>query len=616
MLKSKSVLTLFLIFFLCFCGISCSTKAKSQSALSHFEMVDALISQGQNKDAIKELKKLSKTVYDSWSYIGLYKRYNLLGEKNLAEKILTKGLKANSKNPELCAVYSKFLLEQERLAEAEKVSENLKNTRYASIYSECVFKNHISEIAGAEPSSLYTDSKYYDLFWESYQTSKNPVWIRNCASTFLSSGKYSSASELTPQAFSDCDDSYFWALVNYDAGNFVSALNAAEYSLYFFESMGKKASKKTSEITVTALMSDAYNFLADSQNSHNSREKIVTRFVTGLESVENLSSSEKSILPIIVVNSALENKKLGNGNEAASLLTYLVMTFPDFVPGLTSYANFAYESNLGRREDDEILALRRAGLQTLEMERYDSRAKIPLSDALYRIDLALKNISDPYLYITKLDLRYKSDSSLNIKDKTSDLWKLLEESSSEAKKYHDVLVQYTVVFLLENGMTDDAEMIFNKYLVSKYGFAGKNSIYEQITDIARTADIKDLELCAYFTLIHNEADLALRLYEYCVFESAGKREFDISPKVSSNTGLNLGNLYYGLALKDKALDTYGKVAGRETDKKIRSEAFYRIASIYFALDDAQNALRACDYACSINPENAKAHLLKTKITKK
>ena len=45
------------------------------------------------KDAIKEIKKVEKRAYDSWSYIGIYKRFILIGEQNLAEKIIKKALK-------------------------------------------------------------------------------------------------------------------------------------------------------------------------------------------------------------------------------------------------------------------------------------------------------------------------------------------------------------------------------------------------------------------------------------------------------------------------------------------------------------------------------------------
>ena len=601
---------------LCLFLSACSTKASSVSLISHFDLIDGYIKQNQQKDALKELKKVSKKCYDAWSYIGLYKRYNLLGEKILAEKTLIKALKKIPHNLELSAIYAKVLLSENRAGEAEKIAECLQKTRYASIYAESVFKNHQEEISSNEVSLLYEDGKYFELYSDSYTASRNPVWLRNCAVVFLSKGKYDSASDLTPQAFNDSDDAWFWAQVNYDSGKFLPCINACEASLYYLESMNRIASESASIVKVNALEADCYNAMADGKNAHLVRERLLAKYVSGEDLYSGSSEEEKSILPMVVVNSAIEEKKLGNTERSGSLFTYSVMNYPEYVPGLIGYADFAWESNLGRREDDEIAALRKSGLKTLEMERYDNRTKIPLSDAVYRIDQALLKVNNPYLYIKRLDLRYKSDSSLTVKDKTTDLWKLLESSSSEEIKYHDVLVHYTVNFLLENGYEEDAEMIFKKYLISKYHFDPSKDFYVQLSDRTREADISDLEMAALFAIKGKMTDEALRMYEYCVFESAGSRWGEISPKVSAQSALNLANLYFGLAQKDKALDLYGKTASRETDPALRSLAFYRIASIYYAFGDTQNALRSADYACSIYPKNAKAHLLKTKITSK
>ena len=70
--------------------VSCRLRAEQKSLTSHFEMVDILIADNQFTDAVKELKKIEKQVYDSWSYIGVYKRYAQIGEDVKAEKSLKK----------------------------------------------------------------------------------------------------------------------------------------------------------------------------------------------------------------------------------------------------------------------------------------------------------------------------------------------------------------------------------------------------------------------------------------------------------------------------------------------------------------------------------------------
>ena len=68
-------------------------RAEQKSLTGHFETIDALIMQNQFKDAVKELKKLEKSTYDSWGYIGIYKRYSRIGEDVLCEKLIKKALK-------------------------------------------------------------------------------------------------------------------------------------------------------------------------------------------------------------------------------------------------------------------------------------------------------------------------------------------------------------------------------------------------------------------------------------------------------------------------------------------------------------------------------------------
>ncbi len=585
----------------------CSTRARAVSSVNRFDTVDALISQNQTKDAVKELKKLSRKVYDSWVYIGIYKRYSLLGEKQAAEKLLEKAVKKNPKNLELCAVYGNFLLNNGKIQEAEKVTGILKNTKYASIYAEAVFRTKPDSFAGS-----YKDQRFFDLFYDSYNASLNPVWIRNCAAFFLTKGLYEQAANLTPASFNDADDAWFWAMVNFDAGDYYTAIDACRKGSRFLESLGKSRGSMSSDISISALEADSFLALGDEAASRKAAQKIIQKYVNSRD-ISDVTGSDNRILPLLVVNTARSENREGNDHYAAELLTYSVVNFPEYVPGLIAYADFAWNSNQMRREDDETAALRKAGIFSREMERYDSRAKIPVSDALERIDQGLSELNDPYLYIKKLDLRYKMNPGLTVKDKTTDLWKLLESSSSETVRYHDILVQYAVVFLLGTGQEEAAEELFRKYMTDRYSYNLKDGFFEQASLNVRTQAVPDSELAAFFAVRHKRTEEALRLYEYCVFESAGNRTKDISPKVSTVSAMNLAEVYYALGKQDKALDLYGKAAARETDSSLRSEIFYRIASIYFAFGDNQNALRAADYACTISPENAKAHLLKTKI---
>ena len=83
------------------------------------------------------------------------------------------------------------------------------------------------------------------------------------------------------------------------------------------------------------------------------------------------------------------------------------------------------------------------------MEKYDNRRKIPLSDAIYRLEQALERTKNPYLSIAKLDLKYKMDNSWTVKTKTADLWMELENNYSEQENYQGLLVEYVISYFLK-----------------------------------------------------------------------------------------------------------------------------------------------------------------------
>ena len=145
---------IFLLFSLIlFCFPGCRMRAEQNSLTSQFDVIDALVMQNQMQSALKELKKAEKRAYDSWTYIGIYKRYMTLGETGAAEKVLKKALKKNSNNEELQAVYAAFLLRQNRLGDAGKVSEKLRGTKYASLYSEYMLRESAEKAGGRSGTS-------------------------------------------------------------------------------------------------------------------------------------------------------------------------------------------------------------------------------------------------------------------------------------------------------------------------------------------------------------------------------------------------------------------------------------------------------------------------------
>lgn len=587
-------------------------KAEQKSLTSQFEMIDALINQSQMDLAVKSLRKIEKKAHDSWSNIAIFKRYILLGEKECADLFLKKALKKNSENLELLAVYSNFLIKDNRFDEAEIYAKKLCGTKYSSLYSELILKSAVNQKENQNNNSanlFYNEQQFYQIYLDAYNSTKNPIWLKNCAVFDLTNGHFEKASLLNPGIYADADDAFFWAEILYDAKKYYNSLEALKTAKKILNDYQDKSRFMTSEVKIAALESDIYMALSDMENSQKVRQNLIDEI-----EIINIATEDEKYLPVIFVNSAIWEINHGNSDACADLLFYAVNNWQDYVPALVLYADFAYNSNLQRKEDTEILALRNAGISSLKMERYDKRRKIPLSDAIYRIDNALVEKSDPYLEIVKLDLKYKTNKNLSEKEKNRDLWYLLEDVYESEKKYNYLLVQYALNYLLRTNQKADAWKVFYDYVSQKNNFTEKWDFWEQFIEKINEIELPICEFAGYFAAENKLVDEALRIYEYCVYESSGFLEEDvISTAVSTIACMNLADIYFSTGKKEKALKLYGIISGRETKNSLRSDIFYRIANIYVAQGDIKNALRLAEYSYSLYPQSVRASVLKDKL---
>ncbi len=593
--------------------LSCNMKAKKQPIAGQLELVDALISQNQYKDALKALKETERITYDSWSFIGLYRRYIQLGEKDLAEKILLRGLKKNPSNPELSAVISNYMLRSGRTEEAYRYAEKLSGTRYGSIYSEAALRKAVKNSGSSGLNSFFSEAELYRIYQDAYTGTGNNLWLRNCAIFNLAAGNFGNAAEISPKNFSDADDAYFWALVLYDSGKFYDSIATAETALRLLYNYDDKTSFSTSELKLLALESDAYLSVSDSDNAENKRQLAFNTIYSPNEEDEDTNK----ILPVLVHNSVVFARNRGNSERAAELIFFEVNRWPEFVPGLILYADFAVEELNTKEEDIETLALKKAGIESLEMEKFNRIRKIPISDAAYRISAELKRKRDPYLEIILLDLNYRMDKTVTVKSKTADLWKLLESNYSEKEKYPELLVQYAVSFLIRTKQYEDAETLFYRYISDINAFDGEKDFWQQFEQILPELALPFAEEGGWFAAHAELGETATRIYEHCAFgEENAENERKVSPYLTTGAGMNLADIYFTSGQREKALDLYGKLAGREIRDSLRSDIFFRIAKIYADTGDERNAARAADYAVSIYPDNVRAQLLLSKMNAK
>ena len=61
-----------------------------------------------------ELKRAQKNSYSSFERIAVYKRYKILGENELARKVIERAYKSLPENNEICAVYADILISENR----------------------------------------------------------------------------------------------------------------------------------------------------------------------------------------------------------------------------------------------------------------------------------------------------------------------------------------------------------------------------------------------------------------------------------------------------------------------------------------------------------------------
>lgn len=592
---------------------SCSLNGSQKSFISTLDAIDVLIAQHQYKEAEQELAKAEKKAFGSWAQLGIFRRYSQMGADSRAENVLVRAVKNNPDNEELLAVYTHFLLRAGKREEALSVGKKLAGTKYGSVYSEAVFEETLLKSDGTLLTDVCVSPEYIPVYYDAYTGSKDNSWLRNCALIQLSRGAYEEAVRFRPQELSDRRDAYFWAAVLYDAGRFGDAVNYAETARMFCDSLLHDGTA-ADENDVLLLEADAYTMLHDAESAEKIRQHCISSFRREKDGWILPDGGKDARFAVLFTNCAQWAWDNCNDSDCARYLFFAVNTWRDFTPALALYAQFAYESSLQPPEDTVRLEIREAGTTTLEMEQFDNKARIPVSDAAARISESLSRTHDPLLYVVSLDLKYKTVSSLSEKDKITDLWRVLEGNALSPGIYPDVLSDYAVSFLLRNKQTEDAWQFFKNSICRKYSLSAGDGFWNELYENRAVMMRKELEYAGYFAASFHRADDAVRLYEAACFGTDSSIEKGaLSLFVSDNSCINLAMIYHSLGRSKDALDLYGKTAGRCAAVRKKSLILYRIALIYYADGDIKNARRSAEYAVSLDSKNAEARLLLARI---
>ncbi|MFA6936836.1 MAG: hypothetical protein WCQ67_01235 [Treponema sp.] len=616
------------------CIISCSSHSESSSFISALDEIDNYISLDDTEEAVSLLNKISKKTFNSFSTLGVYKRFMTLGEKTLAEKSLIKGLKKQPNNLELTAVYTNFLIRENRIDEALEKSRSLSGTKYSSLYAESVLRacrNRQNDLESvfkkckkykapkkSKPyeGNFFKSENFIQVYVDASNGTNQTEWLRNAACIYMESSRYNEAALLAPEKNSTSKDSLFWGYVFYDAGRYAESL----------KSLVQNSEENFKEINVDeiqALKADDYYILGEEQKSQEEREKFQTNTENILSQYElevknptktpDLNEKLAELIPIIYINSARYARLQNNTAEEYKILLRLVTAFPNNAPGLSAFGRFALETMLRPEEDSLNLLLRRAGLKTLSMEESDSVPKVNVKNAVERIDSALKNKKNPALVVLRLKLLNSIDTDSTAQEKIAAVWTLLEENEIGKNLYPDEIAQYAVEEFLSLDDDYDAKSLFEKYIQSSYGTEDKIFI---ASDNANKLSLWQCECAAWFCLVDGKNSDCQKLYEYIIEKYSGR-----SPSINSfgenesvvNAYINMASILNTYGNSSKALEYLNNASSRLTEINKKAEVLYRMAKINVEQGDKSRAVRSLKYCLSLKPSMYKAQLLLKKI---
>lgn len=612
------------------CFFSCSKKVTVASLTATLDEVDRYINQGQTESAVKLLDKTDNKSLSTSVRLGICRRYLKLGEAKKALTLVKSALKNDSDNIQLMAVYTSLLLKNNDIKEALEISKKLSGTEYGSLYAEALLKAKVKSSGSKASYADFCSEDYAGVYLDAYAGSRDNKWLRNTAVINLTHGKVGQAFAVCPAEYQNAQDAYFWALVKYDSKKFVDAAEDFKLALDFtareisddFDLKKKLAAKQTLGIKAKALLADCYVNLAEEKLAENERNEILN-YLTSIADEE--SGSEEldnayiipgvDILSVIYLNSAIWAQSRDDVKGAYKLLAFEVSKWPDYVPGLIAYGNYAYNSSLMTLDDPMTQELRKLGIRSMDMKAYDEIPKIPVEDALSKMQDSLDRFKNYKLYAAKLDLE---DKIQDVSDKAylAKIYETLERNSLGPKNYPPEIVRYAIHGLLSLDRKEEAEALFNSYIATRYKFNTDEAFYDEFFHHVHEIQNWEVETAAWFATDARKASLAKQLYElivYVEYIKDSKNVREIAPRATSSAKMNLAMIYSSTGNKAEALSLYGKTASDSQDLRIKAEALYRTGVLYEQMGNKDDAVKALKYAVYLDPSHSKACLLLSKL---
>lgn len=605
------------------CTFSCSKHYEGGSVTSLLDSADRYISTGDAKnayDALSQAEKFSGTTYER---IGVYKRYLRMGDYSKAEKTIKRAIKKDNSSLELAAAYGNFLLQQDRISDALKKTKSLSGTKYGSVYAEAFLRNAVSsgksanELFGGratkddkswkkDPSrrnELFYDSRFSSIYHDAYLGTGKYRWNWNAAVLCMKDGKYQEGADFYSGHTENMDDGLFWGLVFFDGGFYSKSLEAM---------LPHRNNELGMNVVMQyrALLADNYYILSMDDEAEEIRSQLLA-----MNSESELKSPAASLyLPQAYVNSA--NYARGEDDSVLEYkrLAEVIDLFPNYLPGLASYGEFALRRQ-NRPADDSMTAhIRAAGLSTRVMDWDSSIPDLTVDDALTLIRHAESENPTPELMVLEQQLILESNPSMENYKKASKVWPLLEKNEIGPSLYPSEVMRFAMITLLENGCTEDARELFYRYEKAAHTDMEEQAKKKKKTPPFIPAEhLEELELwececAAWFALFEEDFVTAKNIYDYIikiysnrspVARASGQNEAVV------NANMNLGNINSGNKLYAVALEYLNKASARATDPKMKAEILYRMGKQSYYLGDYHSAVRSLKYSLTLDSTNNK-----------
>lgn len=570
--KTKTAF-LFILFFACLFLTGCNKFSRNASFSTKLALVDGYIGQNEQKDALSSLKKAQKLAYSVAQRLSVVKRYRQLGAAEQAEKFLLSSMKKLPDSTELVAVYVQGLLDRGAVEEAASYAAKLKDTWFDSLYVETCLRQITS------PELFYED-RFSDMYQSAFNATGDMRWLCNSALLLAADGRLKDAARLHPGMYSSDSMPFMWTLLDYDAENFNRCIEGCSYIMQNCPEDADSA---------MLLCSDALLQMGDFERAY-------TYWLTQIEE-GNASSDEKSAPAIIYKNAAHYAVLTEDYVKARDLLITVTSRYPEYVPALVAYVNFAIN---GDAEEKAYASMRNgfrtANLKTLAMEEHDAVPRIPLADAMAKLEESLAQYYSPELLVEYTRVCWQMDNTPEERC-LSELWSLLERTRL-ADHYEPYLVRWAVSWLCSHHNESAARDLFADYLLSVYGPENPAVYLNELEDW-------ECELSAWFALKSKDYETARILYE----NRMNEREIlsDVSVRMNCAAVYTVQHNYI------KALEVYSALAPEIEDEYTLSEIQYRIGAIQYELHEKRNALLSLTYSVKLNPDNHRARLLLKQI---